>query len=131
MITMAEIKEGLYYSDEHEWVRVDGEKAYIGITDFAQDHLGDIVFVELPDLDSEFEAEESIGVIESVKAVADMHTPVSGIVIAVNEGLEDAPESLNNEPYEQHIAVIKMSSKAELDKLMNAEEYADFCEKEE
>jgi glycine cleavage system H protein len=128
---MAEIKEGLYYSDEHEWVRVDGEKAYIGITDFAQDHLGDIVFVELPDLDSEFEAEESIGVIESVKAVADMHTPVSGIVIAVNEGLEDAPESLNNEPYKQHIAVIKMSSKAELDKLMNAEEYADFCEKEE
>jgi glycine cleavage system H protein len=82
-----EIKEGLYYSDEHEWVRVDGEKAYIGITDFAQHQLGDIVFVELPDLDSEFEAGESIGVIESVKAVSDMHTPVSGMVIAVNEGL--------------------------------------------
>ncbi|CEO87445.1 glycine cleavage system protein GcvH [Syntrophaceticus schinkii] len=126
-----EIKEGLYYSDEHEWVRVDGEKAYIGITDFAQHQLGDIVFVELPDLDSEFEAGESIGVIESVKAVSDMHTPVSGMVIAVNEGLEDAPESLNSDPYGEHIAVIKMSNNAELEKLMNSKEYADFCEKEE
>lgn len=126
-----EIKEGLYYSDEHEWVRVDGEKAYIGITDFAQHQLGDIVFVELPDLDSEFEAGESIGVIESVKAVSDMHTPVSGMVIAVNEGLEDAPESLNSEPYGEHIAVIKMSNKDELEKLMNPKEYTELCEKEE
>lgn len=126
-----EIKEGLYYSDEHEWVRVDGEKAYIGITDFAQHQLGDIVFVELPELDSEFEAGESIGVIESVKAVSDMHTPVSGTVTAVNEGLEDAPESLNSNPYGEHIAVIKMSNNAELEKLMNSKEYADFCEKEE
>ncbi|HHY29323.1 MAG TPA: glycine cleavage system protein GcvH [Syntrophaceticus sp.] len=126
-----EIKEGLYYSDEHEWVRVDGEKAYIGITDFAQHQLGDIVFVELPELDSEFEAGESIGVIESVKAVSDMHTPVSGTVTAVNEGLEDAPESLNSDPYGEHIAVIKMSNNAELEKLMNSKEYADFCEKEE
>ncbi len=126
-----EIKEGLYYSDEHEWVRVDGEKAYIGITDFAQHQLGDIVFVELPELDSEFEAGESIGVIESVKAVSDMHTPVSGTVTAVNEGLEDAPESLNSDPYGEHIAVIKMCNNAELEKLMNSKEYADFCEKEE
>lgn len=126
-----EIKEGLYYSDEHEWVRVDGEKAYIGITDFAQHQLGDIVFMELPELDSEFEAGESIGVIESVKAVSDMHTPVSGTVTAVNEGLEDAPESLNSDPYGEHIAVIKMCNNAELEKLMNSKEYADFCEKEE
>lgn len=126
-----EIKEGFYYSDDHEWVRVEGENAFIGITDFAQDHLGDIVFVELPDLDSEFEAGESIGVIESVKAVSDMHTPVSGTVTAVNEELEDAPEALNNEPYGKHIAVLKMSDKAELEKLMNSEEYTAFCEKEE
>jgi glycine cleavage system H protein len=126
-----EIKEGLYYSDEHEWVRVDGENAYIGITDYAQHQLGDIVFVELPDLDSEFDAEESIGVIESVKAVSDMHTPVSGTVTAVNEGLDDAPESLNNNPYEEHIVVIKMSDKSELEKLMDAKGYADFCEQEE
>lgn len=126
-----EIKEGLYYSDEHEWVRVDGENAYIGITDYAQHQLGDIVFVELPDLDSEFDAEENIGVIESVKAVSDMHTPVSGTVTAVNEGLDDAPESLNNNPYEEYIVVIKMSDKSELEKLMDAKGYADFCEQEE
>lgn len=126
-----EIKEGLYYSEDHEWVRVDGEKAYIGITDYAQHQLGDIVFVELPDLDSEFEAGESIGVIESVKAVSDMHTPVSGRVTAVNEGLEDAPESLNVDPYGEHIVVITMSDKTELEKLMNPKEYADFCAKEE
>lgn len=126
-----EIKQGLYYSDEHEWVRVDGEHAYIGITSYAQHHLGDIVFVELPDIDSEFEAGEVIGVIESVKAVSDMHTPVSGIVVAVNEKLEGAPESLNDAPYQEHIAVIKMDNQAELDDLMDPDEYVDYCEKEE
>jgi len=126
-----EIKEGLYYSADHEWVRVDGDQAIIGITDFAQHHLGDIVFVELPDLDGDFEAGSSIGIIESVKAVSDMHTPVSGSVAAVNEGLEEAPESLNNDPYGEHIAVLQMSDKAELEKLMNPEEYAEYCEKEE
>ncbi len=127
----AEVKKGLYYSDEHEWVRVDGEKAYIGITDFAQQQLGDIVFVELPELDDEFGAGESIGVIESVKAVSDMHTPVSGTVTEVNEELEDAPESLNNDPYGAHIAVIQMGSQSDLDGLMNEEQYTEFCEKEE
>lgn len=126
-----EIKEGLYYSEDHEWVRVDGEKAYIGITDYAQHQLGDIVFVELPDLDSEFEAGESIGVIESVKAVSDMHTPVSGMVTAFNEGLEDTPELLNIDPYGRYIAVIKINDKTELEKLMQPKEYADYCAKEE
>jgi glycine cleavage system H protein len=122
-----EIREGLYYSEDHEWVRVEGDKAYIGISDFAQEHLGDIVFVETPDLDSEFEAGAVIGVIESVKAVSDMHTPVSGKVIAVNEALEDSPETLNKDPYEQHIAVLEMSNRADLDKLMNSTDYAAFC----
>lgn len=126
-----EIRGGLFYSEDHEWVRVEGDLAYIGITDYAQHHLGDIVFVELPEPDSEYGAGDTIGVIESVKAVADMHTPVSGTVTAVNETLEEAPESLNKDPYGQHIAVLKMSNPAELEKLMTSEQYAAFCEKEE
>lgn len=126
-----EIKENLYYTSDHEWVRVEGEKAFIGITDFAQHHLGDIVFVELPDINSTFRAGDSVGVIESVKAVSDMHTPVSGEVTEVNEALEDAPESLNSDPYGKHIAVLKMSDPVDLEKLMKSAEYAAFCEKEE
>lgn len=126
-----EIKKNFYYSDEHEWVRVEGDLAYIGITDLAQRHLGDIVFVELPETGSEFEAGSTIGIIESVKAVADMHTPVSGTVTGINEALEDAPELLNKDPYGQYIAVLKMSNPDDLKKLMNSEEYAAFCEKEE
>lgn len=126
-----EIKEGLYYSDDHEWVRVEGDLAYIGITDYAQEHLGDIVFVELPEVGSEYAAGDTIGVIESVKAVADMHTPVSGTITEVNEALESAPDSLNKDPYGQHIAVLKMRDPEELKKLMTAEQYAAFCEKAE
>jgi glycine cleavage system H protein len=125
-----EIREGLYYSEDHEWVRVEGDRACIGITDFAQEHLGDIVFVEVPDLDSEFEAGATIGVIESVKAVSDMHTPVSGKVVAVNDALEDSPGALNKDPYGQHIAVLAMSDRADLDKLMNSADYAAFCTRE-
>jgi glycine cleavage system H protein len=125
-----EIREGLYYSEDHEWVRVEGDNAYVGISDFAQEHLGDIVFVELPDLDGEFEAGAAIGVIESVKAVSDMHTPVSGKVIAVNEALEDSAGVLNKEPYDRHVAVLKMSNRADLDKLMNSVDYTAFCTRE-
>jgi len=125
-----EIREGLYYSEDHEWVRVEGNKAYIGISDFAQEHLGDIVFVEAPDIDSEFEAGAVIGVIESVKAVSDMHTPVSGKVVAVNDVLEDSPGTLNKEPYGQHVAVLELSDRADLDKLMNSVDYAAFCTRE-
>lgn len=126
-----EIKENLYYTSDHEWVRVEGEEAFIGITDFAQHHLGDIVFVELPAIATKFVAGDSVGAIESVKAVSDMHTPVSGEVTEVNEALEDAPESLNGDPYGQHIAVLKMSDPADLEKLMKSGQYAAFCEKEE
>lgn len=121
------IKEDLYYTNEHEWVSVDGDLAYLGITDFAQRHLGNIVFVELPETDSVFEAGSVISVIESVKAVADMHTPVSGTVVEVNQDLEETPELLNKEPYEQHIAVLRMSNPDELKNLMNIEEYEAFC----
>jgi len=122
-----EIREGLYYSEDHEWVLVEGDKAYIGISDFAQEHLGDIVFVELPDPGSKFEAGATIGAIESVKAVFDMHTPVSGQVVAVNDTLEDTPGELNNDPYGQHIAVLAMSNRTDLDKLMDSVSYTAFC----
>ncbi len=126
-----EIRENLYYSEDHEWVRVEGDLAYVGITDYAQHHLGDIVFVELPEIDSEYAAGDTIGVIESVKAVADMHTPVSGTVVEVNEALEQAPESLNKDPYGRHIAILRLSDPEELGNLMNAEQYTAFCEQAE
>ncbi len=120
--------QGLYYSKEHEWVRVDGDKAYVGITDHAQHALGDIVFVELPEVDTEVKKEEVLGVVESVKAASDMFTPISGTVLEVNENLDDSPELLNQEPYENYVAVLSMSDKSELDELMNSEEYIQFCE---
>lgn len=125
------IQEGLYYSVEHEWLRVEDDKAYVGITDFAQQHLGDIVFVELPELDEAVEAGGQIGVIESVKAVSSTFSPVSGTIIEVNEELENAPELLNEDPYGQHIAVIKMNNTADLDGLLNETQYSELCEKEE
>ncbi|MDO4539764.1 MAG: glycine cleavage system protein GcvH [Syntrophomonadaceae bacterium] len=125
------IPQELYYSREHEWVRVEGEQAFIGITDFAQEHLGDIVFVELPELEAEFAAMDEIGVIESVKAVSPMNTPVAGVIIQVNEELESAPELLNEDCYAHFICVLRMSDAADLDDLMKAEAYAAFCEEEE
>jgi glycine cleavage system H protein len=123
-----EIREGLYYSEDHEWVRVEGDQAYIGVSDYAQGHLGDIVFVELPDPDGKFGAGDAIGVIESVKAVSDMHTPVSGTVVEVNDALEGEPGALNQDPYGQYVAVLIMSDPADLDRLMNSEQYVKFCE---
>ncbi len=123
-----EIRAGLYYAKEHEWVRVDGDKAYVGITAYAQDQLGDIVFVELPDLDDELAAEDRLGVIESVKAVADVQCPLSGQVLEVNEDLETSPEMVNQQPYEAWIAVLKISHPEELKQLMSAEEYLAFID---
>ena len=125
------IPENLYYSTEHEWVLVEGEQAYIGITDFAQEHLGAIVFVELPELDTETAAGEQVGVIESVKAVSTMFSPVSGMITGINEALEDAPELLNEDPYENHILVVQMSDPGDLDALLTPVKYAQLCEEEE
>ncbi len=125
------IPENLYYSTDHEWVRVEGEKAYIGITDFAQEHMGDIVYVELPELDSEIAAGDQVGVIESVKAVSSMFSPVGGTITAINEELEDAPELLNEDPYENHILVVQMADPGDLDTLLTAVKYAQLCEEEE
>lgn len=124
------VLKGLYYSNDHEWVKVEGDEAFVGITDFAQEHLGDIVYVELPEIDDEFAKEDSFSVVESVKAASDVYLPISGKVIAVNEALEDDPALLNTDAYENWIVKIALNDKAELDELMTSEEYEKFLEEE-
>lgn len=119
--------EGLYYSESHEWVKVDGEVAIIGITDFAQKAMGDIVYVDMPEVDDEVSAEEEFGAVESVKAASDLISPVSGTVTEINEALEDESGLLNQAPYENWIIKVQMSEPGELDRLMDAEAYAAFC----
>jgi glycine cleavage system H protein len=119
--------EGLYYSESHEWVKVDGEVAIIGITDFAQKAMGDIVYVDMPEVDDEVSAEEEFGAVESVKAASDLISPVSGTVTEINEALEDESGLLNQDPYENWIIKVQMSEPGELDRLMDAEAYAAFC----
>lgn len=117
----------LKYSEEHEWVRVDGNKVYIGITDFAQSELGDIVFVELPEVGDEVEQDQSFGSVESVKTVSELYSPVSGKVLEVNSELEDSPELVNSSPYDKAwMLVVEMSDTSELDKLMSAEQYEEM-----
>lgn len=125
------IPKNLLYTNEHEWIKVDGDKAYLGITDFAQHHLGDIVFVEIPELDDEVKSGDSIAVVESVKAVSTVYSPVSGTVIEVNEDLEDSPELLNEDPYGNHIAALSLDNQEDLKKLMSPEAYEAFCADQE
>ncbi len=114
------------YLETHEWVRVDGETARIGISDFAQDELGDIVFVEFPAVGEELRQEEAFGVVESIKAVSDLYAPVSGTVAAVNESLQDAPELVNDDPYgDGWMIEVTVADTSELDALLSADEYAD------
>jgi glycine cleavage system H protein len=125
------IPKDLLYTSEHEWIRVDGNQVYLGITDYAQHHLGDIVFVELPELDTEVVSGESIAVVESVKAVSSVYSPVSGTVVGNNEELEDSPELLNEDPYTNHIAVISISNHDQLEDLMSPAAYEAFCAEQE
>ena len=118
---------GLKYSKEHEWVKLDGEKAYIGITDYAQHALGEIVFVELPEIDAEIELDGVLGVVESVKAASDVYSPLAGKVMEVNEDLVDDPGKLNKEPYENWIAALELTDASQMDDLMDAEAYEKFC----
>lgn len=116
--------EELKYTEEHEWVQVEDDLAIIGITDFAQDSLGDVVFVELPEVGARVEAGKAFGVVESVKAVSDIYAPVSGVVEEINEELIDAPEIINTSPYEDGWMVkIRLADAAEVDELMEAEDY--------
>ena len=125
---MTEIKEGLRYTEEHEWIRVEGNKGYVGISDYAQHNMGDIVFVELPEIDAEVTAGGDFCVVESVKGANDVYSPMSGKVIEANEDLEDSPEKVNEDPYGSWIAVIELSDPSEADKLMDHEAYKEFCE---
>lgn len=117
------------YSKEHEWVRREGEICVLGITHYAQDELGEVVFVEMPEAGQDFEAHDEIGTIESVKAVAEIYTPVKGEVVEVNESLADAPERINEDPHgEGWLIKIRFSSAAELEELMDSEAYEAFLE---
>lgn len=127
-----DIPKELKYTKEHEWVKIEGEIATFGITDYAQNHLGDVVFVELPEVGSEFKAGESFSAVESVKAASDIYAPAGGEVIEINGGLEDHPELLNQSPYDKGwIVKIRLSDAGEARKLMDAGQYAEFVETEE
>jgi glycine cleavage system H protein len=122
------IPEDLQYTKSHEWVRIEGDTATIGITDHAQDELGDVVFVELPDEGATFDAGESFGTVESVKAVSDLYTPVGGEVVEVNSSLEDTPENINEDPYgEGWIVMLRTTDEADL---LSPEEYEKVVEEE-
>ena len=128
---MAKTIEGLFYSESHEWVKVDGETAIIGISDHAQQAMGNIVYVDMPEEEDEVTADEDFGAVESVKAASDLISPVSGVVVEVNEALADAPELLNKDAYENWIIKVKMDDPEELKNLMDAAAYEKFCEIEE
>ena len=121
---MSKVVEGLRYSEDHEWVKVEGGIAVIGISDFAQKELGDITYADLPEVDDEVEAGEEFGALESVKASSDLVSPVSGVVVEKNEALEDAPELINQDPYGNWIIKVEMSDASELDALLDAAGYA-------
>jgi glycine cleavage system H protein len=128
---MANVPEDLHYSKDHEWVRVEGNEAVIGITDYAQNSLGDVVYVELPKPGEQFAANESFGSVESVKAVSEVFTPVTGEVTKINESLADEPEKVNADPYGDGWMIrIRMSSSGEVDSLLTGAEYEDFTKAE-
>ena len=127
---MAKVLEGLYYSESHEYVRVEGNFGYIGISDYAQHALGNVVYVDIPEVDDEVSAGEEFGAVESVKAASDLMAPVTGVVVEVNEALEDQPELINQDAYENWIIKVELSDKSELEQLMDANAYTAFCEKQ-
>ncbi|NLU36072.1 MAG: glycine cleavage system protein GcvH [Clostridiales bacterium] len=124
------ILKDYYYSKEHEWAKAEGNLVRVGITDYAQETLGDIVYVELPEPGSEFQAGDVFGVVESVKAASDLYTPVSGKIVDVNEELSDNPEKINEDPYGSWMIIIEMYDSNELEKLLSPDEYRQHCEEE-
>ena len=125
---MSTVLDGLYYSESHEWLKVEGEFGYIGITDYAQHQLGNVVYVDRPEEDDELNQGEEFGAVESVKAASDLLSPISGIVVEINDKLEDEPELLNEDAFGNWICKVKINDKSELDSLMNAEAYKAICE---
>lgn len=126
---MSKVLEGLLYSESHEWVKVDGDVAVIGVSDFAQEEMGDITYVDLPDVDDEFEKGEEFGALESVKAASDLYCPVSGTVVEVNEALDDEPEKINEDAFGSWIIKVRMSDPSELEGLLDAAAYTKLIEK--
>ncbi len=124
---MDKVVEGLYYTESHEYVRVEGNIGFVGITDYAQHALGNVVYVDMPEVDDEVSAGEEFGAVESVKAASDLISPVTGVVVAVNEALEDEPELINSDAYENWIIKVELSDKGELENLMDAKAYQEFC----
>ena len=123
---MSTILEGLRYAESHEYVKVEGEYGYVGITDYAQHELGNVVYVDMPEVDDEVTAGEEFGAVESVKAASDLISPVSGVVVEVNEALNDSPELVNSAPYATWIITVKLSDPTEADALMDADAYKTF-----
>ncbi|GMQ61909.1 glycine cleavage system protein GcvH [Vallitalea maricola] len=123
------IMEDYYYTKNHEWVKVDGNTAIIGVSDYAQHAMGQIVYVELPEVDDEFAKEDAFSVVESVKAASDIYMPVGGTIVEVNEDLDDEPELINTDPYTNYICKIELADENEIEDLMNAKEYEEFCDK--
>ena len=126
---MSKFEEGLYYSESHEYVKVEGNEAYIGITDYAQHELGNVVYVDMPDVDDELVAGEEFGAVESVKAASDLLAPVSGIVTAINDDLEDNREHINQDAFASWIVKVKLTNKDELNQLMDVNAYKKFTQK--
>lgn len=124
---MAKVIDGLYYSESHEFVRVEGEYGYIGITDYAQNALGNVVYVDMPEVDDELTAGEEFGAVESTKAASDLNAPVSGTVVEVNTALEDTPELINQDAFANWIVKVRLTDTAELDSLMDAQAYEEMC----
>ena len=120
---MAHFPDNLLYTSQHEWVSTENSVAVVGITDFAQEQLGDVVFVELPEIGKRVRAEEACGAIESIKSVSDLYAPVSGEVVEVNSALEEIPEGLNSDCYQNWIVKIKMSDPSEMEKLLDSQSY--------
>ena len=125
---MSKVIEGLYYSESHEYVKVEGEYAYIGITDYAQEQLGNVVYVDLPAEGDEVEAGGEFGAVESVKAASDLISPVSGEVVEINEAMEDEPELINQDAFANWIIKVKLTNQEELNSLMSATDYRKICQ---
>ena len=123
---MSKIIEGLFYAESHEYVKIEGEYGYVGITDYAQHELGNVVYVDMPEVDDEVSAGEDFGAVESVKAASDLISPVSGVVVEINEALNDSPELVNSDPYENWIIKVQLSDASETENLMDAAAYKEF-----
>lgn len=124
---MAKLEAGLYYSESHEYVRIEGEYGYVGITDYAQEQLGNVVYVDMPEVGDEVTAGEEFGAVESVKAASDLISPVSGEVVEINEALEDEPELINQDAFQNWIMKVKLADPSETENLMDAQAYEQTC----